>query len=299
MKGFLKIAGAVLIVLFLFLYSLRFIPIHVYDGFASSSLSWLRWSSYRFAPGAVTPEQSVVRSGRQALAITVHSGDIYEAASEEGAATERAELMESWWLVSRASRTYTYSFSLFIPKDIPQSSERLVIAQVEATLLALSSRQSAHRHSPRQRTPPDYAHRPSQPLRPLSRRRRRPRPLARLPLRNQIRKRQKWKHRRHSRRPRHPSLPGPDAISPSPRLFAGESSDLFQNRPLSRRAPRDAVDHLSRRVPERRMPIPGLPLIEPMNREQQLRAPPHSPWFNVVLCDPVNPVVVKCYFAEN
>lgn len=129
MKGFLKIAGAVLIVLFLFLYSLRFIPIHVYDGFASSSLSWLRWSSYRFAPGAVTPEQSVVRSGRQALAITVHSGDIYEAASEEGAATERAELMESWWLVSRASRTYTYSFSLFIPKDIPQSSERLVIAQ--------------------------------------------------------------------------------------------------------------------------------------------------------------------------
>lgn len=47
------------------------------------------------------------------------------------------------------------------------------------------------------------------------------------------------------------------------------------------------------------MPIPGLPLIEPMNREQQLRAPPHSPWFNVVLCDPVNPVVVKCYFAEN
>ena len=129
MKRFLKVAAALLIALFLFLYSLRFIPIHIYDGFESPSLSWIRWSSYRFAPAAVVPEQSIVRSGHQALAITVHSGDIYEAASEEGAATERAELMESWWLVSRAGRTYTHSFSLFIPKDLPQTSERLVIAQ--------------------------------------------------------------------------------------------------------------------------------------------------------------------------
>ncbi|HVM94510.1 MAG TPA: heparin lyase I family protein [Terriglobales bacterium] len=129
MKRLLKVAAAFLIVLLLCLYSLRFIPIHVYDGFESPNLSWFRWSSYRFAPGAVTPENSVVRAGHQALAITVHSGDIYEAASEEGAATERAELMESWWLFSRAGRTYTYSFSLFIPKDLPQTSERLVIAQ--------------------------------------------------------------------------------------------------------------------------------------------------------------------------
>ena len=39
------------------------------------------------------------------------------------------ELMESWWLFSRSGRTYAYSFSLYLPKEIPQSSERLVIAQ--------------------------------------------------------------------------------------------------------------------------------------------------------------------------
>ncbi|HTR24485.1 MAG TPA: heparin lyase I family protein [Terriglobales bacterium] len=129
MKRLLRVAAAFLIVLLLSLYALRFIPIHVYDGFESPHLSHCRWSSYRFAPGAVTPERSIVRSGHQALAITVHSGDRYEAASEEGAATERAELMEAWWLVSRPGRIYTYSFSLFLPKDLPQTSERLVIAQ--------------------------------------------------------------------------------------------------------------------------------------------------------------------------
>jgi hypothetical protein len=37
--------------------------------------------------------------------------------------------MEAWWLFSRAERAYTYSFSLYLPKDFPQTSERLVIAQ--------------------------------------------------------------------------------------------------------------------------------------------------------------------------
>lgn len=109
--------------------SIRLTPLHVYDGFESPGLSWIRWSKFRFEPGAVAVENSVVKSGRQALAITVHSGDRYEAGSDTGAATERAELMESWWLYSRMGREYAYSFSLYIPKEIPQSAERLVIAQ--------------------------------------------------------------------------------------------------------------------------------------------------------------------------
>lgn len=113
----------------LFFIALRIIPIHVYDGFESSHLSKLRWSNRRFAPGAVIAEESLVRSGRKALAITVHSGDRPEAASESGAATERDELMESWWLYSRANRTYVYSFSLYLPEDFPRTPERLVIAQ--------------------------------------------------------------------------------------------------------------------------------------------------------------------------
>src|ERR1700741_3991039 len=84
----------------LFFWALRGIPIHVYDGFESSHLSRFRWTNRRFEPEAVVSEESVVRAGRRALAITVHSGDRPEAASESGGGTERAELMESWWLFS-------------------------------------------------------------------------------------------------------------------------------------------------------------------------------------------------------
>jgi len=114
---------------FLFMLVLRAIPIHVYDGFESPHLSHFRWTNRRFEPGAVVVEQSVVRSGRRALAITVRSGDRPEAASESGAATERDELMEPWWLFSRSGRTYVYSFSLYLPNNFPQTPQRLVIAQ--------------------------------------------------------------------------------------------------------------------------------------------------------------------------
>ncbi|MFZ3339423.1 MAG: heparin lyase I family protein [Terriglobales bacterium] len=129
MKILLKIVGAGLLLLLIIFIGLRAIPIHIYDGFESPHLSWIRWSKGRLVPGALASEQSVVRAGRSALAITVHSGDRYEAASDTGAASERDELMESWWLYSRARRTYVYSFSLYLPKEIPQTSERLVIAQ--------------------------------------------------------------------------------------------------------------------------------------------------------------------------
>jgi hypothetical protein len=129
MKRFLQ-GGVISLLLILFgVITLHSTPIHVYDGFESSRLSWTRWSRWRFVRGAVVPEESVVRSGHRALAITVRSGDRYEAASDTGAATERDELMESWWFYSHTGRTYVYSFSLFLPKEIPQTTERLVIVQ--------------------------------------------------------------------------------------------------------------------------------------------------------------------------
>jgi hypothetical protein len=106
----------------------RVIPIHVHDGFEAPHLSRFRWSRGRFEPGAVVSENSVVRSGHSALAITVHTGDRPEAASHAGAATERDEIMEAWWLFSRTGPTYVYSFSLYLPRDFPQTSERMVIA---------------------------------------------------------------------------------------------------------------------------------------------------------------------------
>lgn len=129
MKRILQTGAVLLVLVFLAILVLRRIPIHVYDGFDSSRLSWFRWSRGRFVSGAVTPEHSLVRAGHGALAITVRNGDRYEAASDTGAATERDELMEAWWLLSRTQRTYAYSFSLYLPKELPQTSERLVIAQ--------------------------------------------------------------------------------------------------------------------------------------------------------------------------
>jgi Polysaccharide lyase len=128
-KRWLTASAIVFLLLFVPWLGLRRIPIHVYDGFETSGLSWSRWSRGRLVPGAVAIEHQIVRTGEGALAITVHSGDRYEPSSDTGAATERDELMESWWLYARTGRAYAYSFSLYLPKEIPPTSERLVIAQ--------------------------------------------------------------------------------------------------------------------------------------------------------------------------
>jgi hypothetical protein len=129
MKRLLKAAAALLLLGLLTVILLEWIRIHVRDGFESAHLSWIRWSRYRFIPGDVISEHSVVHSGRRALAITVHSGDLYEPAGGSGPANERAELMESWWLFSHVGRTYAYKFSLYLPKDFPLATGRLVVAQ--------------------------------------------------------------------------------------------------------------------------------------------------------------------------
>jgi Polysaccharide lyase len=124
------IAGAAFLVLIgLSLIALRIVPQHICDGFESTDLNSFRWSERRLVTEAVKSEDAIVRSGSRALAITVRNGDRYEPATSGGAATERDELMESWWLYSRSGRSYVYSFSLNLPTDFPQTSERLVLAQ--------------------------------------------------------------------------------------------------------------------------------------------------------------------------
>ncbi len=114
-------------VLILFLV-FRHRQIHVYDGFESEKLG-RHWWEGRMVPGSFRVQSDVVRSGHRAGEITVRSGDRREAASGDGAATERDELMEAWWLFAYMHRTYRYSFSLYLPADFPIVSTRLVLAQ--------------------------------------------------------------------------------------------------------------------------------------------------------------------------
>jgi len=102
--------------------------VDVYDGFETRELSGI-WDTSRFASGAVTMQSKIVRSGRGAAKVVVHSRDIFEAGVSGEKDSERAELMEAPNLVSKENNTYEYSFSMFIPADFPVVPTRLVMAQ--------------------------------------------------------------------------------------------------------------------------------------------------------------------------
>jgi len=104
----LTVLAVCLLMLFLIV---RRREIHVYDGFESGP----HWSESRMVPGSFRVQSDVVRAGRGAGEITVHSGDRREAASDSGAASERDELMEAWWLFAHIHRAYRHSFSLYEP----------------------------------------------------------------------------------------------------------------------------------------------------------------------------------------
>ena len=74
-------------------------------------------------------ETEVVHAGKQAVAVTVRSRDVFEAGQNGNADSERAELREANGLVSRQERAYEYSFSMYFPKDFPVVPVPLVIAQ--------------------------------------------------------------------------------------------------------------------------------------------------------------------------
>ncbi len=98
----------------------------IYDGFETQDINDI-WSSGRFLPKSVEIQSKIVKSGRGAVRITLTQGD--QLKEEKGTELERAELMESPKYVSREGCDYSYSFSMFLPKDFPVVPTRLVIAQ--------------------------------------------------------------------------------------------------------------------------------------------------------------------------
>jgi hypothetical protein len=93
-------------------------PLDIYDGFESADLSKL-WSRDRFEIGAVEIQTNIVRAGRDAVRITVHSRDKFEAGSPGTSGSERAELLEAGSLYSQEGKAYEYSFSMFFPTNFP------------------------------------------------------------------------------------------------------------------------------------------------------------------------------------
>ena len=102
--------------------------INVYDGFESPALSPL-WDNSRLELSSIRMESQIVRAGHQAIAITVHPHDQFEAGNEHSADSERDELMEARSLVPRTGRAQEYTFSEYFPPDFPIVPVRLVIAQ--------------------------------------------------------------------------------------------------------------------------------------------------------------------------
>jgi hypothetical protein len=100
--------------------------VDIYDGFESKRLSAI-WSDWRFLPGALEIQSEVVKHGKSACKITLRPGDQMD--DEKGTILERAELAEFRDLVSHEDIYYSYSFSIFLPRDFPIVSSRLVIAQ--------------------------------------------------------------------------------------------------------------------------------------------------------------------------
>jgi hypothetical protein len=101
-------------------------PINIHDGFELLALS-RAWSTERFLPGAVSIQSKIVRAGKSAARITLHQGD--QVGDEKGTNLEQAELMEARELTSLEDSTFSYSFSMFLPRDFPVVPTGLVIAQ--------------------------------------------------------------------------------------------------------------------------------------------------------------------------
>jgi len=102
--------------------------LYVHDGFEQKKLSGA-WARDRFEEGAVTMESTVVRSGHQAVAVTVRSHDKFEAGRDGDLDTERDELREDTQLFGQENVAYESSWSMYFPSDFPIVHVRLVIAQ--------------------------------------------------------------------------------------------------------------------------------------------------------------------------
>jgi hypothetical protein len=97
-----------------------------YDGFETPTLRNI-WKSRYFIPGAVEMQSGIVRAGKNAVRIILRPGDQID--KEKGTILERAEVLQARPMWAREGSNYSYSFSMFLPKDFPITSTRLVIAQ--------------------------------------------------------------------------------------------------------------------------------------------------------------------------
>jgi hypothetical protein len=102
--------------------------LNVYDDFEAPKLSKI-WSTDRMAPNSFEIQSAVVRKGKSAAKITLHTGDKPEAGAATYAPSERDELLEAKSLVSVEGVKYEYQFSMFLPENFPIVDTRLVIAQ--------------------------------------------------------------------------------------------------------------------------------------------------------------------------
>ena len=103
-------------------------PLYAQDDFESDSLSKI-WSQRLIAPGSLQLQSEIVRSGKKAVRITVHKGDMFSAGNSQSKANERGELTEVNELWSAEGVKCCYSFSLFLPQNFPLVPTRLVLAQ--------------------------------------------------------------------------------------------------------------------------------------------------------------------------
>jgi hypothetical protein len=102
--------------------------LYVHDGFEQRKLSGA-WARDRFEEDAVVMENTVVRTGKQAIAVTVRSHDKFEAGRDGDLDTERDELREANQLFASENVPYETSFSMYFPADFPIVPVRLVITQ--------------------------------------------------------------------------------------------------------------------------------------------------------------------------
>jgi hypothetical protein len=99
----------------------------LYDGF-EESLSDI-WKKTKLEAGAVEIQSEIVREGKGAAKITIHKGDKAEEGYGNVKTSERAELLERKELGPEEGKSYSYSFSVYVPEDFPIVPTRLVLAQ--------------------------------------------------------------------------------------------------------------------------------------------------------------------------
>lgn len=100
----------------------------LYDGFEGTELSKI-WKRDKFKEGSIEFQSEIVHKGKQSLKITINKGDKIEHGEKSSKTSERDELLEDKKYGPIENKIYSYSFSIFIPKDFPIVPTRLVLAQ--------------------------------------------------------------------------------------------------------------------------------------------------------------------------